>query len=136
MSHSAEKPYTLPLPKLFPIFKHIFIHSLGSIPHPIRIQHDPSRQPRVYSHTTTPGGGGPFSALGSSRLALAYVKTCGSSTPPPDLLTTLLLRYFHLISYMSRCPFLKIKKSGHFDEKHIDQELFDYQFFLSIVPYF
>ena len=45
------------------------------------------RHPRAFDL-----GGGPFSVLGSSRLAIAYLNTWGSSNPPPsDQLTLLLL---------------------------------------------
>ena len=68
-------------------------HTFESSRQPIRIEHDPSRQhdssrqPTRIEHDTEKNqtqpsreGGRPFSALGSSRLAIAYLKTCGSST--------------------------------------------------------
>ena len=77
---------------------HIFPHSSWQHPRqPIRIEH-PSRQPehpsRHYVTRELSAPGRPFSALGSSRLAIAYLNTWGSSDPPPpppDQLTLLLL---------------------------------------------
>ena len=52
-----------------------------------------ANQNRVIRHPRALGlGGGPFSALGSSRLAIIYLNTWAAPPPPPsDLLTTLLL---------------------------------------------
>ena len=63
MSHSAENVAQC-RKTLYPTLKHYRSYSLSlstslyidnHSAQPIRIQHDPSRQPRVYSHTTTPG---------------------------------------------------------------------------------
>ena len=51
-----------------------------------------ANQNRVLRHPRALGlGGGPFSALGSSRLAIAYLNTWGPPPPPSALLTLLLL---------------------------------------------
>ena len=62
-------------------------------------QSESSRQPIRIEHYVTQvvtrdlsAPGGPFSALGSSRLAIAYLNTWGLP-PPPDQLTLLLLTY-------------------------------------------
>ena len=49
---------------------------------------------RVLRHPTALGSGvGPFSALGSSRLAVAYLKTWGTPPTPPPHLICLILYY-------------------------------------------
>ena len=71
--------------------------------HHNRALRHPSRQPRALRHTrelSAPGR--PFSALGSSRLALSYLNTCGSSTPP------------HLISSHSYYSCLHMGRSNFF----------------------
>ena len=51
-----------------------------------------ANQNRALRHPRALGSGWrPFSALGSSRLAIAYLKTLGSSPPCADQLTLLLL---------------------------------------------
>ena len=127
--------YLNTLPNLFPTFIHR--QPLDSIPlyiessrQPIRIEHklttrvvsqSESSTTRVGStrkHASTTreasrGLGRPFSALGSSRTAIAYLKTCGSSIPPPFHLICLLLYncssfFAVLIPGQSFCKMLKL----------------------------
>ena len=49
-----------------------------------------ANQNRLLRHPRALGyGGGPFSALGSSRPAIAYLNTCGPPPPSHDQLTLL-----------------------------------------------
>ena len=120
MSHSAENPYCLPsniteaFPYLYTLSTSLYIdnHSapyLYTLSQVVRIEHDnTTRVVNQSESSTTPvgkhsetnpskfRGGGPFSALGSSRTAIAYVKTWRVLHPPPDLLTILLL--FRVVS--------------------------------------
>ena len=59
---------------------------------PIRIEfHSAEKYPRPLGY-----GWGPFSALGSSLLDIAYRNTSRDLNPSPDQLTLLLLKYFYL----------------------------------------
>ena len=79
--HCRSIPYLNTLSRTIP-----YLNTLQSAANQIRVLRDPR---------ALGSGGGPFSALGSSRLAIAYLNTKGPQPPspplPPDLLTLLLL---------------------------------------------
>ena len=96
------------LATLLPIFirTRLYIDNHSAAYQPIRIEHETSRQPIRIEHVSSrqhdktrqhprseSRGGRPFSALGSSRVAIAYVKTWGVFHP--HLISLLLLLVYH-----------------------------------------
>ena len=115
------------IPYLNTLKKPKFSPKPNSCPQPIRIEHQKTLKPRqpirigYHSAEKNPNalgsGGRPFSALGSSRLAIAYLNTWRvyhPPPPPPDQLTLLLLMSdLNLLAELVVCSGSAINQNGN-----------------------
>ena len=102
--------------ELYPILIHWsepYLNTSQSAANQIRARKNHStssaNQKRVLRHPRALcSGGGPFSAVGSSRLAIAYLNTWGSPPPSPHLVCSLLYFYQHFLRLRQYSFFFRV----------------------------